>query len=167
MGELISSSKGTRVRSVGGANANFPFTLVVTKHIFPRHLVLQCTVTNVGGGTGVDGSSNISGISFVVAESSDEMLSQISVVKIRNLPQNTSSSCYCVLSKLDRVVDSNIVLTCEVRYSSGGVESIGRGDTAEGSDLFGGVAGEREVTLSHVEEVDDVVISRSDLTRRN
>jgi hypothetical protein len=147
MGELIRSSKASLLKPANGKTS--PLHVTITKHLFPRFLVLQATIANSGGGVAPKD------IRFVVAESTDDLLGVVEVVKIRQLPANCSSSSYCVLRPAgDRRLDVAVTLTCELRYVMAEAEGGGGGGFAD-RDRGGKVV---------IEEMEDVVVLRGELS---
>ena len=93
LGEPLHSTKPFKARPASTASSTFP-DVVIIKHFFPRHVVIQAKVTN--NAASVDGRA-LGGISFVVAESSEESIQPSTLVPIKVLPYDTTGCAWCVL----------------------------------------------------------------------
>ena len=129
LGEILHSSNAFRVRTSTTASSTMP-DLMVVKHFFHRHLIIQAKVTNTTGSRGqnndftVATNSNqvgrvLSDIAFVVAESSEEEAIQSMLqVPIKVLPVQMTGSAWCVLHADPAQMDgATALLTCELRYT--------------------------------------------------
>lgn len=124
MGEKIRSSSAFVARTSGSPASSFPKVILV-KHFFPRHLVIEARVSNVS----ID-SRTLGNVAFVVAESSDESaVASIVEVSIKTLPVDATGSAWCALTVAPQRLDTVVSLTCELRYK------ILNGDVATGVSL--------------------------------
>ncbi|GMH56545.1 hypothetical protein TrST_g9044 [Triparma strigata] len=152
VGPLIKSSPAEKLESVGGMN--FPFSVNISKHLFGRYLIVQATIVNIGAVAASD-------ISLTITECSDDCLSPIEHVSIKSLPPSSSSSSYAILNRVDRAVDSTVVLMAEMRYYRDTEKTFkakgGFGDRVSEGEGFGGA-------LPTVEEMQDIMVMVSDLS---
>jgi Vam6/Vps39-like protein vacuolar protein sorting-associated protein 39 len=144
----------------------------ITKHFFPRHLVIQAKVTNIpyaSGGTSsvftpesFDNNNKqnvLSDVAFVVAESSEEEAIQPMLqVPIQLLPPKLTGSAWCVLSAMPMAMDGPTAqLTCELRYNVESVDGPGMmipGSTANNNNPSSSAASSR----TFVEELQDLEV---------
>lgn len=149
LGEPLHSTKPFKARPASSASSTFP-DVVLIKHFFPRHVVIQAKVTN--NANSVDGRA-LGNISFVVAESSEESIQPSTLVPIKVLPYDATGCAWCVLVASPHRMEGTAILTCELRYTVMGV------DATSGTPLsFGhGAASGR----AFVEELQDVEIFAS------
>ena len=149
LGEPLHSTKPFKARPASTASSTFP-DVVIIKHFFPRHVVIQAKVTN--NAASVDGRA-LGGISFVVAESSEESIQPSTLVPIKVLPYDATGCAWGVLVASPNRMEGTAILTCELRYTVMAV------DATSGTPLsFGqGAASGR----SFVEELQDVEIFAS------
>jgi hypothetical protein len=117
LGDPLHSSNAFRARTSNVAsNTTMPDVLIV-KHFFPRHLVIQAKVTNSVGLMGKY-SRTLSDVAFVVAESSDDAIAPLLQVPIQLLPPKQTGCAWCVLSASPGRMDGPTAqLTCELRYT--------------------------------------------------
>jgi Vam6/Vps39-like protein vacuolar protein sorting-associated protein 39 len=142
LGDPLHSTKPFKARSANAASATFPDVMIV-KHFFLRHLVIQAKVTN--SALSVDGRT-LGDVAFVVAESSEDAIQPLMQVPIKALPYRSTGSAWCVLSAAPARMDGMALLTCELRYTVMAV------DTTTGAPLsFGGGVGR-----TYVEELQDL-----------
>lgn len=113
LGDPLHSSKPFKARPAHSASLTFPEVMIV-KHFFPRHLIIQAKVTN--NATSVDGRT-LGDVAFVVAESSEEAIQPTLQVPLKALPYRSTGSVWCVLSAAPQRIDGMAVLTCELRYT--------------------------------------------------
>lgn len=114
LGEPLHSTKPVKARPSNLASATLPEVMIV-KHFFPRHLVIQAITTN--NSEGVDERA-LGEVAFVIAESSDEALQTgAQQLSIPLLPFGRTGSAWCVLSAAPARMDSVAILTCELRYA--------------------------------------------------
>eukprot|EP00934_Nitzschia_sp_Nitz4_P005995 Nitzschia sp. Nitz4//scaffold68_size99682//22254//25922//NITZ4_004556-RA/size99682-processed-gene-0.36-mRNA-1//-1//CDS//3329556569//5985//frame0 len=113
LGDPLHSSKAFKARPSPSASATFP-DVVIVKHFFPRHVVIQAKVTN--SSAAVDGRS-LGNVAFVVAESSEEVIQQSTLVPIKVLPFKATGSSWCVLVAAPTRMEGPAILTCELRYT--------------------------------------------------
>jgi hypothetical protein len=144
LGDPLHSSKPFKARPTHAAPSTFPEVMIV-KHFFPRHLVIQAKVTN--NAVQVEGQS-LGDVAFVVAESSEEAIQPTLQVPLKALPFMSTGSAWCVLSAAPQRIDGMAILTCELRYT---VLAI---DATTGAPLsFSGGTGR-----TYVEELQDVEV---------
>ena len=113
LGDPLHSSKAFKARPAHSASSTFPEVMIV-KHFFPRHLIIQAKVTN--SAIAVDGRT-LGDVAFVVAESSEEAIQPTLQVPLKALPFRSTGSAWCVLSAAPQRIDGMAVLTCELRYT--------------------------------------------------
>lgn len=113
LGDPLHSSKPFKARPAHSTSSTFPEVMIV-KHFFPRHLIIQAKVTN--SATSVDGRT-LGDVAFVVAESSEEAIQPSVQVPLKALPYRSTGSAWCVLSAAPQRIDGMAVLTCELRYT--------------------------------------------------
>lgn len=147
LGDPLHSTKPTKVRPSHSVSSTFP-DVVIMKHFFPRHLVIQAKITN--SAASVDGRT-LGDISFVVAESSDDAIQPTLQVPVQTLPYQSTGSAWCVLQANPQRMDNTgmAVLTCELRY----VVSA----AAVALNFSGAIGNGR----SYVEELQDVEVHAS------
>ena len=154
LGEPLHSNKPFRARPSSSASSTFPDVIIV-KHFFPRHVVIQATVTN--NSAAIDGRA-LGNISFVVAESSEDAIQPSTQISIKVLPYHGTGSAWCVLVASPNRMEGTAILTCELRYSVMAV------DTATGTPLnFGSQLGPSS-GRAFVEELQDVEVLASHFT---
>jgi len=153
LGNPLYSSKPTRAKPVHATTPYFPEVLL-TKHFFPRHLVIQAQVMN---NTSHPEERTLSDVAFVVAESSDDALQPTIEVPIRTLPVKVAGSTWCVLAASPQRLDGTAFLTCELRFT---VLSV---DAATGAPLnFGDEA--TGFARTYVEELQDIEIRNTEFS---
>ena len=140
LGDPLHSTKPFKARPSSSASPTFP-DVVIVKHFFPRHVVIQAKVSNCSGA--VDGRA-LGNIAFVVAESSEEAIQSSAIVPIKLLPFKATGSTWCVLVAAPNRMEGTAILTCELRY------------TVLTSDTLGGGAGR-----TFVEELQDLEVFSS------
>ena len=113
LGDPLHSTKAFKARPSSSASSTFP-DVVIVKHFFPRHVVIQAKVTNHSAA--VDGRS-IGNTVFVVAESSEEAIQPQTQVPIKVLPFRATGSTWCVLAAAPHRMEGTAILTCELRYT--------------------------------------------------
>ena len=123
LGEHLHSSKPTKARLVHTPSSrNFPDVLLV-KHFFPRHLVIQAQVTNMNSSR--DDVRTLTDVAFVVAESSDEALVPTLEVPLKTLPPRATGSAWCVLAASPHRLDGTAFLASELRFTVLEVDAAG------------------------------------------
>jgi hypothetical protein len=147
LGEPLHSTKPFKARPSSSASSTFP-DVVIVKHFFPRHIVIQAKVTN--NSHFVDGRA-LGNVAFVVAESSEEAIQPSTQVPIKVLPYKATGSVWCVLVASPNRMEGTAILTCELRYTVLGV------DTTSGTPLSFGQGSGR----TFVEELQDLEVLRS------
>lgn len=153
LGNPLYSSKPTRAKPVHATTSYFPEVLL-TKHFFPRHLVIQAQVMN---NTSHPEERTLSDVAFVVAESSDDALQPTMELPIRTLPVKAAGSTWCVLAASPQRLDGTAFLTCELRFT---VLSV---DAATGAPLnFGDEA--NGFARTYVEELQDIEIRHTEFS---
>lgn len=115
LGDPLHSTNPFRARTSGSSASNMPDVMIV-KHFFPRHLIIQAKVTNPVGLSGKY-QRTLGDIAFVVAESSEEAIQPMLQVPIQELPPKLTGCAWCVLSASPDRMDGPAQLTCELRYS--------------------------------------------------
>jgi len=151
-GEPLHSTKPFKARPSSSASSTFP-DVVIVKHFFPRHVVIQAKVSN--NSYAVDGRA-LGNIAFVVAESSEEAIQPSTQVPIKVLPFKATGSAWCVLVAAPNRMEGTAILTCELRYTVMGV------DATSGTPLsFGQGASGR----TFVEELQDIEVFASHFSR--
>lgn len=113
LGDPLHSSKPLKARPAHSASSTFPEVMIV-KHFFPRHLIIQAKVTN--SAPSVDGRT-LGDVAFVVAESSEEAIQPSLQIPLKALPYRSTGSAWCVLSAAPQRIDGMAILTCELRYT--------------------------------------------------
>jgi hypothetical protein len=112
LGDPLHSSKAIKARPVHLASPHFPDVMLI-KHFFPRHLVIQAQVINTASNQDLQ---TLVDVAFVVAESSDEALQPALEVPLKSLPQGSTGSTWCVLTAIPQRLET-CFLTCELRYT--------------------------------------------------
>lgn len=143
LGDPLHSTKPFRARPSSSASPTFPDVMII-KHFFPRHLVIQAKVKHT-----LDGRS-MGDVNFVVAESSEEAIQPSLQVPLKALPYNVQGSTWCVLNASPQRMDSLAILTCELRYTILDAEG-----TAGFTAMDSGGAGR---SRSYVEELQDLEV---------
>merc|ERR1711862_358266 len=147
LGESIHTSKPFYIRNTHSIpSPSFP-EIILVKHFFPRHLVIQAKISN----NSID-NRTLSDVAFVVADSSDDSILATTFVPLKTLPPNTTGSAWCVLAASPLRLDGIAMLTCELRYT---ILSV---DLATGVPLSFGTGKGR----TYVEELQDVEVRRSE-----
>jgi hypothetical protein len=132
LGDPLHSTKAFRARTTTTASPTMPNVMII-KHFFPRHLVLQVKVTNEAGYSDRQGRA-LSDIAFVVAESSEEAIQPLLQVPIQTLPPAMTGSAWCVLSASPGRMDgSTAQLTCELCYTVQSVDASLAGGNGMGT----------------------------------
>jgi hypothetical protein len=149
LGEPLHSTKPFKARPSSSASSTFP-DVVIVKHFFPRHVVIQAKVSN--NSHSVDGRA-LGNIAFVVAESSEEAIQPATQVTIKVLPYKTTGSAWCVLVASPNRMEGTAILTCELRYTVLGV------DATTGTPVSFGGQGTSGRTF--VEELQDIEVFAS------
>ncbi|OEU14510.1 hypothetical protein FRACYDRAFT_241057 [Fragilariopsis cylindrus CCMP1102] len=149
LGEPLHSNKPFKARPSSSASSTFPDVIIV-KHFFPRHVVIQAKVSN--NSFAVDDRA-LGNVSFVVAESSEDAIQPSMQIPIKILPYKTTGSAWCVLVASPNRMEGTAILTCELRYTVLGV------DTASGTPLNFGQGATTGRTF--VEELQDVEVFAS------
>jgi hypothetical protein len=122
LGDPLHSTNPFRARTSAPGGSNMPDVMIV-KHFFPRHLVIQAKVTNSVGPSGKN-ARTLSAVSFVVAESSEDAIQPLLQVPIQVLPYKLTGYAWCVLSASPARMDGPTAqLTCELRYTVQSVEA--------------------------------------------
>ena len=126
LGEHLHSSKPTKARLVHPASSpNFPEVLLV-KHFFSRHLVIQAQVINTNSShLTQDDVRTLTDVAFVVAESSDEALLPTLQVPLKTLPPRATGSAWCVLAASPQRLDGTAFLASELRFTVLEVDAAG------------------------------------------
>ena len=154
MGDPIHSSKPLLARPVHLASPHFPDVMIV-KHFFPRHLVIQAQVTNHPSGRDVQ---TLTDVAFVIAESSDETLVSTMEIPLKTLPPESSGSAWCVLTASPQRLET-CFLTCELRYTVLSVYA------STGTNVgFGGGVTTKGVGKNYVEELQDIEVCHTDFS---
>jgi len=152
LGDPLHSTKPFKARPSSSASPTFP-DVVIIKHFFPRHLIIQAKITN--NSVAVDGRA-LGNLAFVVAESSEDAIqpaSSAAQVPIKVLPINTTGSAWCVLMASPNRMEGTAILTCELRYTVLGV------DATSGTPLSFGQGATTGRTF--VEELQDIEVFAS------
>lgn len=113
LGDPFHSTKPFKARPSSSASSTFP-DVVIVKHFFPRHVVIQAKVSNCSAA--VDGRS-LGNVAFVVAESSEDAIQPSTQVPIKALPFKATGSTWCVLVAAPSRMEGTAILTCELRYT--------------------------------------------------
>lgn len=142
--EPLRSSKALMARPSITTTPYFPHVMV-TKHFFPRFLVIQAQITN-----DTPDRRTLCDVAFIVAESSSEdaMVPTVTV-PLKVLPARTTGSAWCVLEVTPQRLEETVLLTCELRFT---ILAI---DVATGVPLSFGDGGGR----TYVEELADLEVS--------
>ncbi|KAL3919591.1 MAG: hypothetical protein SGILL_003681 [Bacillariaceae sp.] len=149
LGEPLHSTKPFKARPSSSASSTFP-DVVIVKHFFPRHVVIQAKISN--NAYSVDGRA-LGNIAFVVAESSEEAIQPSTQVAIKVLPYKTTGSTWCVLVASPNRMEGTAILTCELRYTVLGVDATGGTPVSFGGQ---GASGR-----TFVEELQDIEVFAS------
>jgi hypothetical protein len=149
LGEPLHSTKPFKARPSSSASSTFP-DVVIVKHFFPRHVVIQAKVSN--NSYSVDGRA-LGNIAFVVAESSEEAIQPSIQVPIKVLPFKATGSAWCALVASPNRMEGTAILTCELRYTVLGV------DATSGTPVSFGGQGTSGRTF--VEELQDIEVFAS------
>jgi tetratricopeptide (TPR) repeat protein len=121
LGDPLHSTNPFRARTSSQASSAMPDVLIA-KHFFPRHLVIQAKVTN-SVGLNAKYARTLSDVAFVVAESSEDAIQPMMQVPIHVLPPKMTGCAWCVLSAAPgRMEGPTAQLTCELRYTVQSVE---------------------------------------------
>jgi len=121
---------------------------MLTKHYFPRYLIIQAQITN-----DTPDRRTLGDVAFVVAESSSEDAIVPSVtVPLKALPARTTGSAWCALEVSPSRLEETVLLTCELRFTILAV------DVATGVPLSFGEGGGR----TYVEELADLEVRPSE-----
>ena len=163
LGDLLHSCKPFKARPVHTASPFSP-DVMLTKHFFPRHLVIQAQVLNSRGSTATAPSQNdtrtLSNVAFVVAESSDEALVTKMELPLKTIPPGAVGSVWCVLAASPQRLDGAAFLTCELRFTvlevdatTGVPVNFSDGANAATTDGFG---------RTFVEELQDIDVRHSE-----
>ena len=156
LGELIRTSKSFRARPVHATASSFP-DVTITKHYFPRYLVIQAKITNSAVSALSGEGRALADVSFVVAESSDEALTPTLTVPLKTLPTRSTGSVWCALAASPQRLDDIAVIACELRYTVLNV------DATTGAPLtFGGGSATVGLGQTYVEELRDLEVRPSD-----
>ena len=147
----LHSTKPIKARPSSSASTTFP-DVVIVKHFFPRHVVIQAKVTN--SSLAVDGRA-LGSVAFVVAESSEEAIQPSTQVPIKVLPYGATGSTWCVLSALPQRMEGTAILTCELRYTVLAV------DASTGAPLSFGIGNSSTSGRTFVEELQDLEVYAS------
>jgi hypothetical protein len=152
LGPLLHATKPFKARPSSSASPTFPDVIIV-KHFFSRHLIIQAMVTN--NSLTVEGRA-LGNLAFVVAESSEDAIQSApstAQIPIKVLPYNTTGSAWCVLVAAPSRMEGTAILTCELRYTVLGV------DATSGTPLSFGQGATTGRTF--VEEIQDVEVFAS------
>jgi hypothetical protein len=151
LGDPLHSTKAIKARPSSSASSTFP-DMVIVKHFFPRHVVIQAKVTN--NSSAVDGRT-LGSVSFVVAESSEEAIQPLLQVPLKVLPFKSTGSTWCVLSAAPQRMEGTAILTCELRYTVLAV------DATTGAPLSFGIGSSSTTGRTFVEELQDLEVFAS------
>lgn len=144
--------------SGSGSSSNMPDVMIV-KHFFPRHLVIQAKVTNAVGLLSGKFSRTYTDIAFVVAESSEEAIQPLMQVPIHVLPPKMTGSAWCVLSAAPaRMEGPTAILTCELRYT---IQSTDASSSLSSSAAAVSPAALAGMGRTYVEELQDLEVHAS------
>jgi Vam6/Vps39-like protein vacuolar protein sorting-associated protein 39 len=175
LGDILHSTKPFRVRTSTTASSTMP-DLMVVKHFFPRHLVIQAKITNTTGGgpstittdSGIATAMNsnqmgrfLTDVVFVVAESSEEAIQPMLHVPIKVLPVQMTGSAWCVLSAdLGHMDGATATLTCELRYTVQPLDFSGTSRASSSSSSSSGIVSSPASSLGRtfVEELQDMEV---------
>ena len=153
LGDPLHSSKATKARPVHLASPHFPEVMLI-KHFFPRHLVIQAQVINSASN---QDWRTLADVAFVVAESSDEALQPALEVPLKALPHGSTGSSWCVLTAIPQRLET-CFLTCELRYT---VLSV---DAYSGTHLSfsSGTTANNGQSRTYVEELQDIEVRHAE-----
>jgi len=165
LGDPIHSSKPTKARPVHAASPNYPDVMLI-KHFFPRHLVIQAQVMNNANATNNQGNARtLADVAFVIAESSDEALVPTMELPLKTVPPGATGSVWCVLAASPQRLDGAAFLTCELRFT------VLEVDAATGTPLNfseGGGGGATDIAnigfggRTYVEELQDIEVRHTE-----
>jgi hypothetical protein len=118
LGAPLHSSKPATARPVHAASPYYPEVLLI-KHFFPRHLVIQAQVTNNSALAKADHNQAraLTNIAFAIAESSDEALMPTMELPLKTLPPGATGCAWCVVAVNPQRLDGAAFLTCELRFT--------------------------------------------------
>jgi hypothetical protein len=155
LGEHIRSSKPTKARLVHPSSSpNFPEVMLV-KHFYPRHLVIQAQVMNVNSSQ--DDMRTLTDVAFVVAESSDDALLPKLKIPLKTLPPRATGSAWCVLAASPQRLDGTAFLASELRFTVLEVDAAGAPLTFVEANAPG-------YGRPHVEELQDLEIRHTEFS---
>jgi len=147
LGDPLHSTKAYKARPAHSASSTFP-EVVIIKHFFPRHLVIQAKITN--SAPSIDGRT-LGDVAFVVAESSEEAIQPTVQVPLKALPFRSTGSAWCLLAAAPQRMDGTAILACELRYTVVAV------DATTGAPLsFSGGMATSGMGRTYVEELEDM-----------
>ncbi len=148
LGDPVYASNSFKARPSNASTLHFP-DVTITKHFFPRYVIIQATATAVDGMT-------LGNVQLVVAESSDEALLPSLNVPIKTLPPGITGSSWCVLAASPQRLDGIAILVTEMHYSILSADSTTT--TLEFDNAFQSSTSGR----SYVEEIQDIEIRRAE-----
>lgn len=143
--EPLRSSKALLARPASSTTAPYFPHVMLTKHYFPRFLVIQAQITN-----DTPDRRTLGDLAFVIAESSSEdAIVPAVTVPLKALPARSTGSAWCVLEVSPSRLEETALLTCELRFTILAV------DVATGVPLSFGEVGGR----TYVEELADLEVA--------
>ncbi|KAL3795905.1 hypothetical protein HJC23_002176 [Cyclotella cryptica] len=153
LGDPLHSSKAVKARPVHLASPNFPDVMLV-KHFFPRHLVIQVQVINTSTSQDLQ---TLADVAFVIAESSDEALQPALEVPLKSLPPGATGSAWCVLTAIPQRLET-CFLTCELRYTVLSVDAYSGAHVS----FTAGMSANNVLGKTYVEELQDIEVRHAE-----
>ena len=157
LGDPLHSSKPIRARPVHAASQYYP-DVMLTKHFFHRHLVIQAQVMNNSSSRGKNSARTLANVAFVVAESSDEALVPTMELPLKTIPPGATGSVWCVLAASPQRLDGAAYLTCELRFTVLEVDA----ETGTPLDFNEGLNASTGFGRTYVEELQDIDIRHTE-----
>jgi len=157
LGDPLHSSKPIRARPVHAASQYYP-DVMLTKHFFHRHLVIQAQIMNNSSSQGNNSARTLANVAFVVAESSDEALVPTMELPLKTIPPGATGSVWCVMAASPQRLDGAAYLTCELRFTVLEVDA----ETGTPLDFNEGLNASDGFGRTYVEELQDIDIRHTE-----
>lgn len=157
LGAPLHSSKPATARPVHTSSPYYPDVLL-TKHFFPRYLVIQAQVTNISATSKADHNRTrtLANVAFAIAESSDDALIPTMELPIKTLSPGAMGCAWCVIAVNPQRLDGAAFLTCELRFTLLEV------DADSGVPLQFSVDSSAALGQIRVEELHDIEVRHTD-----
>jgi len=166
LGNPLHSSKPTKARPVHAASPYYPNVMLI-KHFFSRHLVIQAQVMNNNNAATTNhpnSARTLADVAFVIAESSDEALVPTFELPLKTVPPGATGSVWCVLAASPQRLDGAAFLTCELRFTVLEVDAA-TGTPLNFSDMDGTGNNNNAATgfgRTYVEELQDIEVRHTE-----